>query len=68
MGITEVLTIIFIILKLIGKIDWSWALVLLPELISFAVYAALFALHATVTVKANRAIDRMVRSEENERW
>lgn len=30
MGILEVLGIIFIVLKLIGIISWSWWLVLLP--------------------------------------
>lgn len=38
MGITEVLTIIFIVLKLLGKIDWSWWLVLLPEILAAVAY------------------------------
>lgn len=38
MGLTEVLTIVFIVLKLIGVIDWSWWLVLLPELIAIGLY------------------------------
>ena len=38
MGFTEVLTIIFIVLKLLGVIDWNWFLVLLPEIIAFAFY------------------------------
>lgn len=38
MGFTEVLTIIFIVLKLFGVIDWNWFLVLLPEIIAFAFY------------------------------
>jgi hypothetical protein len=29
-GFTGLLTIVFIVLKLIGKIDWSWWLVLSP--------------------------------------
>ena len=41
MGFTEILTIIFIVLKCIGVISWSWWLVLLPELIAFAVYLLL---------------------------
>ena len=32
MGILEVLTLIFIVLKLVGVIAWSWWLVLLPEI------------------------------------
>ena len=38
MGITEVLTIIFIVLKLLGKIDWSWWVVCLPEILGLALY------------------------------
>lgn len=33
MGFCEVLTIIFIVLKLLGVIAWSWWLVLLPEIV-----------------------------------
>jgi len=35
-GFTELLTIVFIVLKLLGKITWSWWWVLSPLLISIA--------------------------------
>ncbi|AVK97138.1 transmembrane Fragile-X-F protein [Lysinibacillus sphaericus] len=38
MGIAEVLTVIFIVLKLTEVITWSWWLVLLPAMISFSIY------------------------------
>ena len=38
MGFTEVLTIIFIVLKLLNIIDWNWFLVLLPEIIAMTIY------------------------------
>lgn len=38
MGFTEVLTIIFIVLKLLNIIDWNWFLVLLPEIIALTIY------------------------------
>lgn len=41
MVLTEALTITFIILKLIGIIDWSWFYVLLPEIIAIAFYVIL---------------------------
>ena len=41
MGFTEVLTIVFVILKLIGAISWSWWLVVLPEIIAIVFYIAL---------------------------
>jgi len=51
MGFTEVLTIIFVVCKLLGIITWSWRLVLLPEIIAVAFYvifvilAAAFGFH-----------------------
>lgn len=39
MGFTEALTLVFIILKLVGVIDWSWWLVLLPEIIALTFYS-----------------------------
>lgn len=38
MGFTEILTIIFVILKVTGHIDWSWWIVFLPEIIAFVLY------------------------------
>jgi len=38
MGIAEVLTVIFIVLKITEVITWSWWLVLLPAIISFSIY------------------------------
>ena len=37
MGFCEVLTIVFIALKLAGLISWSWWLVLLPEIIALVI-------------------------------
>jgi hypothetical protein len=38
MGFLEVLTAIFIVLKLMGIISWSWWLVLLPVIVSATFY------------------------------
>lgn len=38
MGICELLTIVFVVLKLTGVITWSWWLVLLPEIIAVGLY------------------------------
>ena len=37
MGFTEVLTIVFIVLKLTGVINWAWWFVLLPEIIAISI-------------------------------
>lgn len=34
LGLTHILTIIFVIAKIVGYINWSWWLVLLPSIIS----------------------------------
>ena len=44
MGFTEFLTLVFIVLKLINVIEWSWFLVLLPEIIAFSIYIPAFLL------------------------
>lgn len=38
MGFTEILTIIFIVLKLLGVIAWAWWVCLLPEIIAGVLY------------------------------
>lgn len=38
MGFTEILTIIFVLLKVFGVISWSWWLVFLPEIIVVVFY------------------------------
>ena len=41
LGLLEVLTIVFIVLKLCGLISWSWWLVLMPLWIEFGVIVVL---------------------------
>ena len=45
MGICEVLTIIFVVCKILGLISWNWFFVFLPEIIAFVFYAILIALY-----------------------
>lgn len=42
MGFTEILTIIFVLLKVFGVISWSWWLVFLPEIIAAVIYLIAF--------------------------
>lgn len=48
MGFLEILTLIFITLKLFGVITWSWWLVLLPEIVAGVIYV-LFIISAIKT-------------------
>lgn len=45
MGITELLTVAFVVLKILGVIDWSWWLVVLPELIAVGFYVLITVLY-----------------------
>ena len=42
MGFTEILTIIFIFLKVFGVVSWSWWIVFLPEIIAVSIYIIIF--------------------------
>ena len=42
MGILEALTLIFVVLKLMSIIDWSWFWVLSPLIFALLFYTALF--------------------------
>ena len=52
MGLTEVLTVVFIALKLTGVIAWPWLLVLSPTLIAVALSCILLLLAAIVIKKS----------------
>ncbi len=52
MGFTEILTLLFVALKLTGVIDWSWWLVLLPEIIALALYVIVVVIGGVLTGKA----------------
>jgi uncharacterized membrane protein len=50
-GLPGILTIIFVLLKAFGVIDWSWWIVFSPVLISFAVVAVVFVVAAVARSK-----------------
>lgn len=52
MGFTEVLTIVFIVLKILGYIDWNWFFVLLPEIIALIPYGLILAIWIYMFVSA----------------
>lgn len=58
MGFTEVLTIIFILLKVFGVISWSWWVVLLPEFIAIALYVVLVIISIRAQSKAMKHFDK----------
>lgn len=58
MGVLEVLTIIFVVLKLVGVITWSWWLVFLPLILAFGLYILIVIGHITVFLGVKRKIDK----------
>lgn len=58
MGFTEVLTIIFILLKVFGVISWSWWVVFLPEIIAIALYVVLVIISIRAQSKAMKHFDK----------
>lgn len=58
MGILEVLTIIFIVLKLVGVITWSWWIVFLPTIISVSIYVIIVTIHFRQWLKLKLEIDK----------
>ena len=50
-GFTGLLTIVFVILKLLGKIDWSWWWVLSPLWISFLLVMVFFVIILIIELK-----------------
>lgn len=50
MGFCELLTIVFIVLKLVGVISWSWWLVLLPEIIVVLFYVAIIVFRVIIPI------------------
>lgn len=53
LGICEVLTIVFIVLKLVKVIDWSWLWVLSPEWIGITVGVVLVILRGLIERKSD---------------
>lgn len=61
MCFTEVLTIVFIALKLTGVISWSWWLVLLPEIIGAAFYIVVLLFVVLFKTKQEKHIRKTIR-------
>lgn len=64
MGILEVLTIIFVVLKLTSVIDWTWWLVFSPMYVAVVFYAVVIIIQVKVWKKAKKHHDKFM----NEFW
>ncbi len=66
MGFTEILTIIFVVLKLIGVISWSWWLVFSPEIIAVVLYALFLIGVCKANSKIRKSFKKMM--EDDKIW
>ena len=58
MGFTEVLTIIFVLLKVFGVITWSWWIVFAPEIIALVLYVLIVIASIRYTSKVDKSIKK----------
>lgn len=58
MGILEVLTVIFVVLKLLGVIAWSWLIVFSPLLVALALYVIFAMVYGIIFFIGYRKIKR----------
>lgn len=55
MGFTEILTIVFVLLKVFGIVSWSWWVVFLPEIIAIVLYVFLLIVGIVSTHKITKS-------------
>ena len=67
MGITELLTVAFVVLKLLGKIEWPWWQVVLPEIIAVAIYLVFFLYGLIGSLYSQRQISRRFKQKRSKR-
>lgn len=58
MGFTEILTIIFVLLKAFGVVSWSWWIVFLPEIIAVALYILVLGIAGRFMHKTKKSIKK----------
>ena len=57
MGFAEILTIIFVLLKVFKIVSWSWWIVFLPEIIAIVLYISLVIIHIRIARKIEKYHD-----------
>lgn len=58
MGFAEILTIIFVLLKVFGVVNWSWLIVFLPEIIAAVIYFVWFGIVGRFIHRTNKSIKK----------
>ena len=68
LGLSSVLTIIFIVLKLVGVINWSWWWVLAPTWISLILWFVLIVILAICEVHQNTKYGLTSTKKGKDKW
>ena len=70
MGFLEVLTIIFVVLKLTSVIDWSWWLVFSPMYVAVVLYAVIIVIQIRVWKNMDNSHSEIVKrmNEKFDKW
>jgi hypothetical protein len=63
MGLLEILTIVFVVLKLTDVISWSWWLVLLPEIIAVGLYIIWIVVASVFIGSTHRKVSRSFKDD-----
>lgn len=58
MGITEILTLIFVVLKAFKVIDFTWAQCFIPEMIAGAFYFIMLILYIVKSYRIKKTIEK----------
>lgn len=61
MGFIEVLTIVFVILKATGNLDWPWIIVFAPEMAAVVLYIVLIILQIAAAKSAEKRRKKRIR-------
>ncbi len=70
MGFLEVLTIIFVVLKLTSVIDWSWWLVFSPMYVAVVLYTVIIVIQIRVWKNMDNSHSEFVKrmNEKIDKW
>lgn len=68
LGLASVLTIIFVVLKLVGVINWSWWWVLSPTLISIGLALIIIVIYIAWEIHNNKNYGLTSKKGKKDKW
>lgn len=68
LGFASVLTIVFVVLKLVGTIDWSWWWVLSPILIDIGLTIIVLIGFAIYMSHENKKYNYTLKKDKRDKW